>query len=239
MSARPNEHPIPLPDTDERTLLALIRHMGRTLEDIEKLRIQHDHRRGAFQREHQIVLPPDSVLDALAVAERGAILELKRLWRQHRLAPWAKEQIGVGEKQIARLIAEIGSPHLLPDGTERTVSQLWAYCGFDPNRKRRKGMNQAEALACGNPHAKTRAVLIAQKCVMFNGAPDKNGQSRARSPFRDVYDARRAATADREWTDGHKHNDALRIVAKQFLKELWIASRQRPHEAHPEGAGGN
>ncbi len=53
------------------------------------------------------------------------------------------------------------------------------------------------------------------------------------SPYRVVYDLRRAHTAvtHPEWTDGHSHNDALRIAAKEILKDLWRAARDYHHGA--------
>lgn len=215
-------------------LLPLIRHLGRTLDDLESLRIRHQNRRGALARELRLELPPDSTLVELAAVEHQAELELCRLWRKHPLAPWAKSVRGVGEKSIARLISEIDGDRVDRETGEvrgaplraDTVSQLWAYCGYDPTRRRRKGMGQAEALACGNPSAKKRCWLIATSML-------KAGN-------RDVYDARRAHTAEThpDWTAGHSHNDALRVVAKQFLKDLWIASRHDPRDTHSSPAGG-
>lgn len=228
--------PRPSQRTDGRLLLyAQLRHLARTLEDIEKLRIQHSHRREAFVRDHELALPlpPDSVSDALATAEHGAELELKRLFRQlpAGIVNWQKQTAGVGEKQLARLVGEIGDPAARPN-----VAKLWAYCGYDPTRRRRKGMSQEEALACGNSFAKSRCRLIAEKCVTFDGKPDKRGRPRARSPYRNVYELRREATLDRDWTDGHKHSDALRIVAKTILKDLWAASRHAAPDAHDRSA---
>jgi hypothetical protein len=47
------------------------------------------------------------------------------------------------------------------------------------------------------------------------------------SPYRVVYDRRRAHTAKTrpDWTDGHHHNDALRVASKEVLKQLWRAAR--------------
>src|SRR5665647_3893005 len=64
---------------------------------------------------------------------------------------------------------------------------------------------------------------------------------KARGPLRQVYDDRRYATADRDWTPMHKHNDALRLLGKAFLKDLWLAAcganagegGQRWIETHP------
>lgn len=46
------------------------------------------------------------------------------------------------------------------------------------------------------------------------------------SPYRLVYERRRAhtATTHPEWTDGHSHQDALRIASKAILKDLWRAA---------------
>lgn len=208
MSARPITPPEPERQSDGRALLARIRHMGRTLDDLESLRVRHDNRRGAFEREHEIMLPLDEVADALAAAENAARLELLRLWRQHPLAAWAKETRGVGEKSIARLIAEIGDPADRPN-----VAKLWAYCGVGNPARIRVPANatQADVFARGNRRARKQLWLIATRMLM--------------SGNRGYYDARRADTAEREdWTDGHKHNDALRVTAKYFLRDLWVAA---------------
>jgi hypothetical protein len=66
-----------------------------------------------------------------------------------------------------------------------------------------------------------RAHLCAESCI-----------KQRHSPYRTVYDDRRVHTAltHPEWTDGHSHNDGLRIVAKEILKDLWRAARD-VHEA--------
>jgi hypothetical protein len=219
-----------------------------------------------------------STSKALEEIEHQAILSLQRAMRKHPLGPWQKAQIGVGEKQLARLLAAIGDPYwnTLYD-RPRTVSELWAYCGLhtlpvsgqmttdthmwlardenqppsgtpdhprsDPQSspvrgaaRRKKGQR-----ANWSTDAKTRAYLIAESCV-----------KQARSPYRAVYDARRAATAERvhdrpcpqcngagkteliasPWRPGHQHADALRIVSKTVLRDLWVAARDW-HGARP------
>jgi hypothetical protein len=191
-----------------------------------------------------------SQLDAL---EHGAILALNRAMRAHPLAAYQKQAKGVGEKQLARLLAAIGDPYLREDnGQPRTVSQLWAYCGLHtlPSGQM-KCEAQAPLAAGGQTHpagtilgstptclsslpgdhtaakrrkgvkanwstdAKTRAYLIATSCIKQAG------------DYRQVYDARRAHTAEThpDWTPGHSHNDALRIVSKRILRDLWRAAR--------------
>jgi len=77
--------------------------------------------------------------------------------------------------------------------------------------KRRKGQK-----ANWSATAKSRAYLVATSCI-----------KQSTSPYRPVYDARRARTAmtHPEWSAGHSHNDALRIVSKAILKDLWLAAR--------------
>lgn len=54
------------------------------------------------------------------------------------------------------------------------------------------------------------------------------------SPYRVAYDQRRAHTVvtHPEWTDGHSHNDALRVASKAILRDLWRAARDW-HLAQP------
>lgn len=212
-----------------------------------------------------------TILEGLKKLEHATVLDLQRAMRRHPLGAWQKRQIGVGEKQLARLLAAIGDPYWNTlHNRPRTVSELWAYCGLHtlpvlghvsidtqtlatengdqlagrtpdhcsrdtqgfPVRgaaRRRKGQR-----ANWSTEAKTRAYLIAESCT-----------KQARSPYREVYDKRRAATADKihdrpcpqcngagktdliasPWRPGHQHADALRIVSKAILRDLWIAAR--------------
>lgn len=49
---------------------------------------------------------------------------------------------------------------------------------------------------------------------------------RRRSPYRDTYDLARIQYSTREdWSDGHRHNAALRLVGKMVLRDIWIAAQ--------------
>lgn len=177
-----------------------------------------------------------SIVDSLNEMEHQATLNLQRIMRHHALGPWVKEQRGVGEKQAARLLGAIGDPywntlHERP----RTVSELWAYCGLDVRAghapRRKKGVRSN-----WSSDARVRVRMIAESCLKAGG------------PYADVYRARKEHTADRlheslcpqcvgssqpgePWRDGHRHSDALRVLGKTVLKDLWIESR-RLHELH-------
>lgn len=62
---------------------------------------------------------------------KDATKHLEKVMRRHPLHPWVKAQKGLGDKQVARLLAAIGDPYwnTLHD-RPRTVSELWAYCGL-------------------------------------------------------------------------------------------------------------
>lgn len=210
-----------------------------------------------------------TILEGLKKLEHATVLDLQRAMRRHPLGAWQKRQIGVGEKQLARLLAAIGDPYWNTlHNRPRTVSELWAYCGLHTLPHGQTAVDTQSPLTVGNQpadrapdqsssdthaggirgaarrrkgqranwstNAKTRAYLIAESC-----------SKQSRSPYRGVYDKRRAATADKihdrpcpqcngagktdliasPWRPGHQHADALRIVSKAILRDLWIASR--------------
>lgn len=247
---------------------ALLLLYADALDDLERVRIATENRvRSLVQVKGMEGSPEQARLeglcDGLKAMEHGAELELKRALRSHPLGPWVKRTVGVGEKQGARLLAAIGDP-----GERRTVSQLWAYCGYhvlnpshdappaqyasagvhplhpdqsqhdslsllvgvDPSSDTAHGRTAAHTDAGGvaprrrkgvkanwNSTAKMRAYLIAESCI-----------KQRHSPYRAKYDTRRAhtATTHPEWTDGHSHADALRVVAKEVLKDLWVEARR-------------
>lgn len=232
-----------------------------SLDDIERVRIAEENRLRTLTApidEHGAGLDPTDtdiarlkdIVDSLKKIEHQAVLNLERAMRRHPLGPWAKAQKGIGDKTMARLLAAIGDPYVnLQTGETRTVSQLWAYCGHgDPSRRKRKGMTQEDALALGSPTAKKRLYLIAEACL------------KAQGHYADVYYARKAvnegrlhaadcvrcgpsgnpALAGTPWKDSHRHADALRIVGKEILKDLWIAARaiheqtSEPGQVHPD-----
>ena len=156
------------------------------------------------------------------------------------------ETPGIGDRTVARLLGEIGHPIVAfpcewEEGEEgedkrvlkeldpfvRRVSDLWAYTGHgDPERKRRAGMDQEDALALGNPRAKSLVYLMAENCKRLNGGTTSTGKPRKFSPYRNVYDAKQEhyKVARPEWTPGHRQQSCLRIVGKEILRDLYNAA---------------
>lgn len=117
------------------------------LDDLERVRIANENRLRQLTRDeddadgenrgfgldesHPDVARLAALVDALAQAEHQAELNLRRQLRKHPLGPWVKQARGVGEKQAARLLAAIGDPYINTlHNRPRTVSELWAYCGY-------------------------------------------------------------------------------------------------------------
>jgi hypothetical protein len=111
---------------------------------------------------------------------------------------------------------------------ERRVSDLWSYCGHgDATRKRQHGMDKDDAMALESWRAKFLTHLIAESVLKAQGGSKRE----TIGPDAALYYARRAHTADREgWTDGHSGNDALRILGKELLLQLWLACDTREEE---------
>jgi hypothetical protein len=239
-------------DDLERTRVAnenRLRQLTRDAEDSDG-----ETRGFGLTEDHPDVARLAGLVAGLADLEHQAVLGLQRAMRKHPLGSWVKSTPGVGEKQAARLLAAIGDPYwnTLHD-RPRTVSELWAYCGLhvlpvdqadhgdhgylvggskqggDASHRttdararnagvaarRRKGQR-----ANWSTTAKTRAYLIAVSCI-----------KQRQSPYRAEYDARRTHTAvtHADWSDGHSHNDALRIASKALLRDLWREAK-RLHE---------
>ena len=218
------------------------------LDDLEKARVACENRVRALVDAKGLPddCPEAEAMRALAGGigqlEHQATLELQRAMRAHPLGDWVARTVGVGEKQAGRLLAAIGDPAERPHW-----KMLWAYCGYHvwndtahmpadnqttyggvaPHRRRGTQANW-------NPSARMRTYLVAESCI-----------KQRRSPYRVVYDGARAKYADAVHTrdcvrcgptgspapsgsalsDGHKHARALRLVAKQILKDMWTEAR--------------
>ena len=200
-------------DTEQIRIATASRLRILTLDEADKDGVM---RGWQLTENHNSVKALRAQLEAFEKLEKEMEKALAKQLKTHPLHPWIKSQIGLGDKQVARLLGVIRDPywnelHQRP----RTVSELWAYSGLHvidgQGAKRRKGQQSN-----WSAEAKSRIYLIAVSCI-----------KQSKSPYRAVYDDRRAHTAitHPDWTDGHSHNDALRIMGKEILKQLWIQSR--------------
>lgn len=192
---------------------------------------------------HPSVAAMAATLSGIEAIEKQAISMLEKQVRTSPLYPAIKSWKGVGDKQVARLLAKIGDPYWHgAENRPRTLAELWSYCGYGvidgvaPKRTRGVQSNWSE-------EARMRAWNIAGSCVKAI-ANEENGW--AAGKHRLVYEAAKAKYAEAVHTkecvrcgpsgkpaqvgsplsDGHKHARAMRIVAKEVLRDLWLASRE-------------
>jgi len=227
-----------------------------TYFDAMQHRVAAGNRAGRFSAAQRITVDVDTINAYLAPLIEAEDIARKQMVVQYRqvvppgVKAWQKASLGVGEHLVARLLGAIGHPRIaVPhwwegdgkdrvlmqgDPFERTLRQLWAYCGRgDPTRRPRKGMDAEDAASTGNPRAKMITHLIAEGCLKESGrkvdllkvgdqTPDE-----CRWQYRAVYERARVEYWEHPrdgWTDGHQHNSALRLVAKEILRDLWVAA---------------
>jgi hypothetical protein len=133
----------PMPELAD-PVLALAADM---LDDLERVRIANENRLRQLTRSvddsdgelrgfglpetHPSVAATAALIEASLKLEHNAQLNLERILRKHPLGPWVNRTIGVGPKQGARLLAAIGDPYWhVKHNRPRTVSELWAFCGY-------------------------------------------------------------------------------------------------------------
>lgn len=212
-------------DTRRRPVVAgpsiALRLAADTLNDVEHLRIAVENRVRALQDMDGWAMTPaalrwDSHLAALKDLERTVTRELEHAMRAHPLGPWVRSTLGLGLKQTGRLIGALGDPswNARDERPRRGPAELWAFAGYAPGQRRRKGERSN-----WNAEAKMRAYLVAESCM-----------KQRRSPYRKVYDDAREHWSGRDVSDGHAHNHALRLVAKAVLRDLWVESMRLRRE---------
>jgi len=203
------------------------------VDDLEKSRVANENRLRQLTRDetdtdgeergfgldasHPAVARIANIVDGLGKLEHEAVLNLQKAMRGHPLGPWVKAQRGIGEKQAARLLAAIGDPYWNTlHNRPRTVSELWAYCGYHvlpaghpPADAHLPGASGTQTgggdTGQRSSDAQTRAAGVAprrQRNVQSNWSEDARKRSwlivqsviKSGGPWREVYDARKATT---------------------------------------------
>lgn len=209
--------------------------------------------------EHPVAAHSATIVDSIRRLEDELVSLLEKELKRSPLGPWIKAQKGLGPKTTARLLASIGDPywndlHERP----RTVSELWAFCGYRPGQKRAKGQQMN-----WSPDAKMRLHVVVEPIIKMISKPcysvkgDDNEYLYAVhiegactcSPYRVLWDQARAkysgsvhpetcvrcgpsgnpAKAGSVRSAKHQMEMANRIVKKAILRDLWREAK-RIHE---------
>lgn len=169
----------------------------------------------------------------LAEARHEIELEMVRLARRLPVAPWAKSVRGLGEKALAVIVGEAGDlGAYAPDrcgkaGKLRKRLGLAPYNGHAYSQWRSKGGLTAEEWTDAGYKPARRAEMYA-----VVAEPLFKHQTMIGGPYRAIYDQRRAHTAvtHPEWSKGHSHDDALRIMTQRLISDLWSEWRRATPE---------
>jgi hypothetical protein len=149
--------------------------------------------------------------------------------------PWIEAIPGVGALGLATIVGEVGPLDRYPN-----VAKLWKRIGhntihglapstwkFDSWRPRALTKEEwTEAGFSGERYAQVSQVAQFLWMKQWTGKnKTEDGVGKPDGPYGEIYFKRRQHTAEThpEWTDLHAHKDALRIMMKQFLKNLWVA----------------
>lgn len=151
--------------------------------------------------------------------------EMEKLARRLPVAGWAAGVRGLGELGLAVIVAECGDLSKYPN-----PAKVWKRLGLAPIEKggivmaasswrKKGGLTDNDWTAAGYA-PRRRAEIWA--CV---GDPLFRQNSVITGPYRQAYDRRRARTAEThpDWTKGHSKEDALRVMTKELLRDLWAA----------------
>lgn len=164
-------------------------------------------------------------LEPLVKMRSGIEKEMRKIARRLPVWEWAEGVRGLGDLGLAVIIAECGDL-----AKYNNPAKVWKRLGLAPVEKngismaasnwRKKGGLSAEDWTAAGYSPRRRAEIYA--CV---GDPLFRQQSVSAGPYRMAYDMRRARTAEThpDWTKGHSHGDAVRVMTKELLRDLWAA----------------
>lgn len=181
---------------------------------------------------------------ALSEMETDLIKALQQRMRMHPLWPWASKQVGIGEKQFARLLGAIGDP-----ADREMVSQLWHYCGQHVVNPTDQLSSENHTTTVGgvapfkqrgvqmdwNPNARMRIHLIAESCMKQRSSPYRRFYDFGREKYKNSTHntdcvrcgpAGKPAKVGSPLSDAHKHARALRLVAKEILRDMWVEAKR-------------
>jgi hypothetical protein len=166
--------------------------------------------------------------------ERDRIeLAMKKLARRLPAYAFVKGVGGFGELGFAVVIGEAGdlSRYSHPDKLKKRLG-LAPYNGKALSTWRKGGGLKADEWAVLGYAPQRRAEVFA---VIED--PLFRHQSFSSGPYHAVYLARRARTAEThpDWTKGHSHNDAKRVMVQKLISDLWsewrLATAMVPQKA--------
>lgn len=222
---------------------ALLGILADKLDDLERVRIANENRLRSLRQVKQLAgtdaeAELSALTEVLMALEVQATKSLEKAMRKHPLGPWVKSRVGLGDKQVARLLAAIGDPLWKPLRDEegellgwepRTIAELRSYCGLGnaAAQKRRKGEQ-----ANWSNTAKMRAILCAMSCIKWTGETANNSaNSPARSQSRTALSPSNSSRRAQGETASGRANSIIPPQSRPVSSEA-AAPRARPRSPY-------
>jgi hypothetical protein len=149
----------------------------------------------------------------VSTLEKLMIAELAKL----SVAAWCKTVRGFGAGvALVRIIGETGDL-----SNYANPAKVWKRLGLAPHNgkaysewRKKGGLTGQEWVEAGYKPSRRSSIHVVGDTLLKG---NKGGKYRAK------YDARKAHTAAThpDWTKGHQHADALRVMEKELVKDLW------------------
>jgi hypothetical protein len=205
---------------------------------------------------HPAVVQSQAIVDAIQKIEDQTVKQLEKKLKSSPLGPWVLSQKGIGFKTVARLLAATGDPYWngLHD-RPRTVSELWAYCGYKPGQRKQKGEQvnwssdaKMRAFNCIDPvKQQLRKPCVSLRDDDGNHVGAEHLAGCQCSPYRVIYDEAKAKYAGTAHSSechrctgkgqppadigsprkaAHVDQMAIRYATKILLRDLWREAKR-------------
>lgn len=169
-------------------------------------------------------------IQPLEKARHAIELDIARAARKLPVAQWVEGVRGFGEKTLGVIIGETGnlSNYATPD-------KVWKRLGLAPHEgkaystwRRQGGLTAEEWMRAGYAPARLAQVFACLSDPLSKAQIRAKGKSEGihgdpAGPYGEVYVRRQFRTDEThsDWTPAHKRADALRVMTKKAISDLW------------------
>jgi hypothetical protein len=207
-TAEPKEEEVHIPETP-------LRWLADSYEQIQRLRIRIGNQISAVERLTDAAPVPNAVRSLylkLREAERDVVRDMEGSLKLHPAFPWLDQVYGLGPTLGAKILGLIGHIEKFPNRAK--LPRFAGYGLHSETGERDRLVKGQKSVYC--LRLKTALYLWAGSVLKANGK------------YRIVYDRGRARYAESrpDWTKGHQHAAAMRLMVKMFLSHLWEVWRR-------------
>lgn len=168
-------------------------------------------------------VPPPGLISTLEPFLAGiATFEAIEAARKSELALVARDLPGAGFAASVRGLSLTGYGQMIGEtgdlsAYDKGLAGLWKRAGLGlVGEGRQRRVKDAEAAALHGYSPRRRAVFWVVADILLRA----QGRDAAAGPYRQVYDRAKAAALAKDWTKGHAHNHAQRVMVKALLRDL-------------------